>query len=577
MADSISIKDFKQLISDNVDDELADIGEDKSNSVKTGYFFTKWIHDLIIDSDGGYEEYAEIPEVKDKGVDFVLVDRSNKRVLIGQCKSNGLRSTGSKNAKKEDILGFWDIHSQLMSKEINYLEGASMLAINQLEEYKEWVENGYLITWRYITLEKRPENFKGSISNLSPNPKIEFRREVWGISELKDYFRDSVSLSDNPPEKINLALKSNSYYTKKGPKSRLNVGKTLVGTIGGNELANLYKKEKNSLFAYNIRQFLGKPNNKKIIETASDMGDQFFYFNNGITSICSSFERKENIITAYDFQIINGAQTVGSITAAANAGANIKDVEIMIRIVETGDLKTTQSGFNRDIVTYNNTQNKVETWDFISNDDIQQYLGKNLRNDNKQNGYRFTYQRKRIGNQKQGFRKVTPEIMAKILYAINFENFNPYIPTNEGKGKLVQSTEQDGLYDEIFKTSLNKWPNEYLAGANVGIQFYFLLDNFFRKLDKEDELKKVQGLKFHHIALLKYIIDKKDISLTKLHKNPKELREFYDLYAEKVIEISHMLLMKYSKDREGTNVFRKFARDEAEYTFMKKQCSLFIN
>ena len=130
----------------------------------------------------------------------------------------------------------------------------------------------------------------------------------------------------------------------------------------------------------------------KIIETASDKPDQFFYFNNGITCICSKFKRTENKLKAKDFQIINGAQTVGSLKLAQESGHNLKDVEVMIRIVETGEIKSTQKGFNRDIVTFNNTQQKVETWDFVSNDDIQQYLSKNFKNDNKKLGYLFTYQ-----------------------------------------------------------------------------------------------------------------------------------------------------------------------------------------
>lgn len=576
MSDQVSIKEFKSIIKSAIEEELEEIGESTSNTIKTGYFFAQWVHNLIEEYDGGYAEYAEIPEVKDKGVDFVLVDRQNKRVLIAQCKSIGLSSTGSKPAKKEDVMGFWSIHELLMEEGSRYLEDATEQAVQMLEEYPSWVKQGFEITWRYITLEKRPTGLDDQISNLSSHKKIPFKREVWGISELKDYFRQTVSLSDSPPEEISISLKDDQFYEKKAPKSKDNVNRTIIGSIGGNELANLYRKEKNSLFAYNIRQFLGKPNNKKIIETAQERGDQFFYFNNGITAICSKYERSKNLIKAYDFQVINGAQTVGSITAASNSGIPINDVEVMIRIVETGELKT-QRGFNRDIVTFNNTQNKVETWDFVSNDDIQQYLGKTLRNDNKQLGYKFSYQRKRIEQQKQSYKKVRPELLAKIMYSITYEDFDPYIPTNEGKGKLVQTSEvEGGLYDEIFKPELNKWTSEYLDAAHVGIQMYFKLKAYFAKLKSNEELKKVQGLKFHHIALMKHILDKKEISLTKLRKDPATLNNFYDEYAEKVIKQTHISLVKFSKDKEGTNVFRNFARDKIEFESMKSQAELLL-
>ena len=73
---NISIKDFKLIIKEYILEKLNEIGyEDlNKNNVKTGYFFSEWVADLIVDSDGGYELYESIPEVKDKGVDFVLID-----------------------------------------------------------------------------------------------------------------------------------------------------------------------------------------------------------------------------------------------------------------------------------------------------------------------------------------------------------------------------------------------------------------------------------------------------------------------------------------------------------------------
>ena len=532
--------------------------------------------DLIIDSDGGYDLYESIPEVKDKGVDFVLIDQANKKVLLAQCKSKSLNSTSSPNAKREDVLGFWGIHKLLM--EDGYLNDAPEETIRLLEEYKDWVDQNFTITWRYITLEKKPTELSNEITKLRGRKKDTFIQEVWGISELKDYFKEAVALSDKPPEEVKVSLKADSFYEKKAIKSVKNVNRALIGNISGNELANLYRQNKSSLFAYNIRQFLGKPNNKNIIITATEKPDQFFYFNNGITCICSSYKRSGNEIVAKDFQVINGAQTVGSIKAASETGENIKDLEIMIRIIETGEISSTQKGFNRDIVTYNNTQNRVETWDFISNDDIQQYLGKVLKNDNANIGYKFLYQRKRVERIPAGYKKVTPELLAKIMYSINIDDFHPTIPSAEGKGKLVQSgTQEGGLYDEIFKSELAKWPNEYLDSAYVGIELYYKLDTYFRKLEREDPLKKVSALKFTQIALFKSIIDKKGVGISKLRKNPDLLRNLYDQYMLQITKATEAALLKFGESNEGTNVFRNFSRNKSEYDSLKKQIDIFLN
>jgi hypothetical protein len=82
MSDQVSIKEFKSIIKSAIEEELEEIGESTSNTVKTGYFFAQWVHNLIEEYDGGYAEYAEIPEVKDKGVDFVLVDRQKKMLWV---------------------------------------------------------------------------------------------------------------------------------------------------------------------------------------------------------------------------------------------------------------------------------------------------------------------------------------------------------------------------------------------------------------------------------------------------------------------------------------------------------------
>ena len=302
------------------------------------------------------------------------------------------------------------------------------------------------------------------------------------------------------------------------------------------------------------------------------------FFRKMLTCICSSYRRSNNQIVAKDFQVINGAQTVGSIKAASETGENIKDLEIMIRIVETGDISSTQKGFNRDIVTYNNTQNRVETWDFISNDDIQQYLAKVLKNDNASVGFKFIYQRKRVERIPAGYKKITPELLSKIMYSINFDDFHPTIPSAEGKGKLVQSgTQEGGLYDEIFKTELNKWPNEYLDSAYVGIEIYYKLDTFFRKLDREDQLKKVSALKFTQIALFKSILDKKGISIVKLRKNPDLLTDLYEQFMLQIIKATEAALIKFGENNEGTNVFRNFSRNKSEYESLKKQIDIFLN
>ena len=100
-----------------------------------------------------------------------------------------------------------------------------------------------------------------------------------------------------------------------------------------------------------------------------DRPTEFFYFNNGISAICTEYELEENVLTAYDFQIINGAQTVGSL---ARSDQN-SDIEVLFRLTKAEDVKT-EKGINRDIIRYNNSQNIIKASDFRANDDIHIWL-----------------------------------------------------------------------------------------------------------------------------------------------------------------------------------------------------------
>src|SRR5699024_6158824 len=77
------------------------------------------------------------------------------------------------------------------------------------------------------------------------------------------------------------------------------------------------EKKDYPLFEENIREYLGGTSgiNKGIIKTLKDPEDigNFFYYNNGITIICSYAKADSKKIQIIVPQIVNGCQTVNSI------------------------------------------------------------------------------------------------------------------------------------------------------------------------------------------------------------------------------------------------------------------------
>ena len=135
-------------------------------------------------------------------------------------------------------------------------------------------------------------------------------------------------------------------------------------------MRDLKRRHKESLYAWNIRGFLGGQGiNKAIAETVRTQPQEFFYFNNGVSAICTDFEIDGNELTAKNFQIINGAQTVSSLAAEDQS----PDVEVLFRLTKTETINT-DSGFNHDLIRFNNSQNPMKVSDFRANDQIQLYL-----------------------------------------------------------------------------------------------------------------------------------------------------------------------------------------------------------
>ena len=242
-------------------------------------------------------------------------------------------------------------------------------------------------------------------------PAITF--EVMDFSALKELYIEAETMEQSIPELVEFQLPQGSFTIKNKPH------KTLLAVVKGNALINLHKKERGRLFSYNIRSYLGRKGlNRDIINTAENDPGSFYYFNNGVSAICTSFDVDElNMLSAKNFQIINGAQTVGALTAAKPSS----DIEVLLRVTEGLSVKTDR-GFNADIIKFNNTQNIVKSSDFRSNDKIQVWLENKFKNHRYRGAVTKTvYVRKRSNRKTPGSYVLRLEDFAKIRHTFNHE------------------------------------------------------------------------------------------------------------------------------------------------------------
>ncbi len=157
------------------------------------------------------------------------------------------------------------------------------------------------------------------------------------------------------------------------------------GQVSASEVADWWIKHYPKLFSSNIRLFLKDSEvNEGMINTVKKEPDKFWYYNNGITALCSSIGKKPlggsgrdtGIFECRDVKIVNGAQTVGSIARAYNnSSEQVEKAKVFIRFIS---LENCPEEFATEITRFNNTQNRIDRREFVSLDPEQERIKNEL-------------------------------------------------------------------------------------------------------------------------------------------------------------------------------------------------------
>lgn len=146
-----------------------------------------------------------------------------------------------------------------------------------------------------------------------------------------------------------------------------------IAVIPGVQLAEIYEKWGARLLEANVRSFLQARNkvNRGIRDTIRDNPNMFFSYNNGLTATAESVEIADMgdgllLMSASNFQIVNGGQTTASIHAARKlAPEQLKNVFVQMK------LSVVPQQLSEEIVPlisqFANSQNKINAADFFAN------------------------------------------------------------------------------------------------------------------------------------------------------------------------------------------------------------------
>jgi len=299
-----------------------------------------------------------------------------------------------------------------------------------------------------------------------------------------------------------------------------NYRRVLIGKISVNEIKNLFDRYGDNLLERNLRRYLGLHHNRVNQEIRESLlkpekRPNFYFYNNGITMICSQFRynalQHQNYSVKIDnLQIINGGQTCMTI---ANTLRELPDDDfeaafVLLRLYELEDLN---QALLYEITKATNSQTPVDLRDYRSNDDIQRKLeiaAKDL-------GYEYKRKRDAVLN---GTSNIIPAtVAAKAVFAI--WRRKPYLVPFREREIFGQ------FYEEIFNDKLSN-----AAQMIMGVLIFRMVDSK-RKRCSDEEVPRFIPYATYFLAMLtgSLLLEQLNISLEKLdHRNFAQVKATFE-------------------------------------------------
>ncbi|WP_392561780.1 AIPR family protein [Orbus sturtevantii] len=197
--------------------------------------------------------------------------------------------------------------------------------------------------------------------------------QIWNIERL---FR--VCGSDTGRHIIEIDFKEHSVYgipCLEASGTATKDFKSYLCIIPGAVLADIYDRYGSSLLEGNVRSFLSTKVavNKKIRATILNCSERFFAYNNGISATAMNVQIEPSpqgqiLISAKDFQIINGGQTTASLSNARYKDkCDLSAIFVQMKLTVIEQIPEEEATeLIQNISRSSNSQNKVSDADFFS-------------------------------------------------------------------------------------------------------------------------------------------------------------------------------------------------------------------
>lgn len=414
--------------------------------------FVHWFIQAFLVADPEAAARAVTGVSHDKGVDGIFIDEAVQKVFVLQGKFHQTPSPGTE--RRGEVIAFAQLARKLFGSKQDF--DALLIRIDPsvgqgLTRARERLKRGYGLSLYYVTTGKCSSPLKSEAeselaqANGAATISILDRNDV--LTLLLDYLGGAAP----PVPHLDLHIDSRATQGSEGviqrydPSSRI---ESWILSMAGSELAKLYNRAGDRLFARNIRGFLGDTTiNEGMTETLENDPELFWYFNNGVTIVCDSArktsERGNAILRVTNPQIINGQQTTRTLHGHPQSKA-----AVLVRVISVPrDKQRSQTQFEAlvsNIVAATNWQNAITPSDLRSNDTRQVSLQRDFAK------LRYHYLRKRqtkkeakrlLGSQHWFWLK--KEELAQVVAACELDP----VTVRSGKEGLFKPPFYDSIFD----------------------------------------------------------------------------------------------------------------------------------
>lgn len=372
----------------------------------------------------------------DGGMDFIYFDEEELRIHLCQCKF-------TPNISNEDIINEFSKIEATVNDFRRFSAGRYNQKVRELLQnaIDRFDPNNETIEYNLFTIASlNKDALMQKIDSLDRSFSTN-NVSVYELEDLSNYIIQQAARIERVTETFKLKIDKPGnklqYVTNDSEGAFINVS--------SESIKQMYNKYINKgLLDLNIRKFVANKNvDSGIKHSLANERDKFWFYNNGITIACESFEFDGNTIKLTNFSIVNGGQTTTLIGKDVNQAPLFYVPCKVISYQGHGN-------FIEKISEATNSQKPIQPRDLKSNSKEMKILAKWLF-DNKvileiKRGERITV--------RSGYKKIRNDELGQLILSFVYQQPGT---SRSGKKAIFDNTE---IYSKLFRKGYEKSPEK---------------------------------------------------------------------------------------------------------------------